>query len=593
MIATCWDAICGSHSNHLDASTVEFLEGLAPGSCAQDRQSITVAFQGNVLFPTVSDMSTRDTLRGAVLSLSCRIPSLHTLLEDSKILELGSTSIRRLLPKKFKGSIQSTLATRRAFGHKVHDPALVGGRPDWPATKEETPLAYINIWLFALRNFPALTGTQPLKDVHKQKPPPRGIDAAVEGQFAKFAQDNGFRSPEITELRGLDRMSDDVDAQDIHGMHTPPMHMPCLKRCGKPTVTMYESVRPYLTVDWIYYAAWEVAGFPSFPFGSSPLFVLREMVRAFFGAWSALIESASAAPPNFQDSSLADGAREHARNPHAHVQAPVPVGIPSTMADLTTAQPHASQNQGTQQHTAPTFQVAQPTGFTDFQSRDGPSAQRAFDEHRGAVIRRDDATAPVGSVDDSVLTDIVQTDALVGDHQIRPPSAHSLLSEQDRACANADVGSGALVPTTVFFQPEYREWLFDETRQLDNAADLVAITSFWVEAQVSCSNALLLWMADSNGSNALAWRLCSGLKPLLDFVNQHSPNPYFYQPDRGKRLRKVSPRDISHNTDGHRTVFISVEELQESEFSIRDLDYETKIRCLNSLTKARTAGARS
>ncbi|KAK4552385.1 hypothetical protein LTR86_010399 [Recurvomyces mirabilis] len=90
----------------VDAITVHHLQGLSPSKSRADAETVTSLMQRRVIFPTVSDVRTRDRLLRSILDYPDMIPSLFTFFESLKYLEPGAQVLKSLLPPKQKKTIR-------------------------------------------------------------------------------------------------------------------------------------------------------------------------------------------------------------------------------------------------------------------------------------------------------------------------------------------------------------------------------------------------------------------------------------------------------------------------------------------------------
>ena len=177
-VQSTWDVICDKNDAfrlHLDASTVQTLQGRCP-AVSEDYEFIVQ--QRDSLFPRLEDANQRESLMFRIRSIRYVIPSLHTFLEDTKYLELGAKVMKALLPLGCKKSIHETfLDLHNNQKHWTKETAEGGfGRPECSQRQDEMSgdlahwKAYRQLWIFALRHFPEMTGHSPRKDVSKPKP---------------------------------------------------------------------------------------------------------------------------------------------------------------------------------------------------------------------------------------------------------------------------------------------------------------------------------------------------------------------------------------------------------------------------------------
>lgn len=198
-----WRRICGPVAvTHIDTATVEYVQGRSPVYSTVDEHHINGLFETGQLFPSVTDPVARAALRGRLCMTQTIIPSLHTFLEDTKLLEPCAKIMRALLPPKYRGTIMQGFIGRYS---QVQAPGAV---PMQEGDGTLTPLqgfaragtfwaAYRQLWLSALRIFPDVTDVKPRKDKGKipnvRQPGPE--DPWYE--LAELAVKVGFESPEI------------------------------------------------------------------------------------------------------------------------------------------------------------------------------------------------------------------------------------------------------------------------------------------------------------------------------------------------------------------------------------------------------------
>jgi len=104
--AAIWHSIFRELAQHLDARTVELLQGLSPFYSTRGRQFILDSFESGELFPSILESRVRLQLQERVCRVKCLIPSLYCFLEDTKLLESCTKILRRRLPAKFRGTIR-------------------------------------------------------------------------------------------------------------------------------------------------------------------------------------------------------------------------------------------------------------------------------------------------------------------------------------------------------------------------------------------------------------------------------------------------------------------------------------------------------
>ena len=172
-IKSVWDKITEGRDSLRRAvcpKTVQFLELRAPAASIDDRTSIKQAMRLGTIFPNVSDKSKR-AITKALLSLTVIIPTIQTLHENLRLVEIGveilkdtilgiksGTTIRQALHKKWRspGDMRIELSEGKFLSlHKLEQSV------QWDLT-------YREIWLFILRDFPGLSDATPKLDSRKE-----------------------------------------------------------------------------------------------------------------------------------------------------------------------------------------------------------------------------------------------------------------------------------------------------------------------------------------------------------------------------------------------------------------------------------------
>lgn len=162
----------------LDANTVHLLQDRCAGLSSEDRAFLQSRITSGELFPAVREEGTRAEIYARLCSMDRIIISLHTLLEDSKILEPCARILKRLLPSKCSGSLSQhfqalhngeSSITVQISEFETEDRSLRSSR-------QASWIAYRQLWLFVLRHFPSMdrlsmdrlsTG----KDIGKERQP--------------------------------------------------------------------------------------------------------------------------------------------------------------------------------------------------------------------------------------------------------------------------------------------------------------------------------------------------------------------------------------------------------------------------------------
>lgn len=194
----------------LDVMSVSKLQGRCPGLSLEDQGYITSLFESNELFSRIQDQQLLSRIRSKLSSTECIILSLHTFLEDTKLLEPCSKILRQLLPSSWQGSIHAGLA-QCLLPSDSQDALVEHGAEDFVVLKDEKDFrlwcGYRELWLFALRNFPFMGIVKPRKDRHASEPFQYRESPQRWYKLAKLADKLGFASTEIERLSSSDPLS--------------------------------------------------------------------------------------------------------------------------------------------------------------------------------------------------------------------------------------------------------------------------------------------------------------------------------------------------------------------------------------------------
>ena len=329
LIYQCWRRMCGfdGTENRLDPLTVSLLEGKVPRYSSNDEKALRELWLDGSLFSEIRDPGERNRIWQTISSLRCRIPSLRTFLEDTKYLEACSIAVRGLLPIKFKGSIEDTLARYHTGQTPVYDFKDSRCGIDAITAERAFRIAYLQLWLFSFRNFADLTDIQPRKDSGKLKPLTKGRSPLVWNSFAVLAQKSGFETSQIRKLITRDpraqmcedflRRTNPMRYQSFPADHlnrdiqrllayidelvpqsdtnNPPCPLVCSntsctllpdQRFGKPFEAAYHNNRNLLFMDLIFDVLDDIG--EKRAFNVTQFAIQKEILRAFFGTLDCL-----------------------------------------------------------------------------------------------------------------------------------------------------------------------------------------------------------------------------------------------------------------------------------------------------------------
>ena len=192
-IRTVWDHILDNREDarqRLDATTVSTLQGLFPKRCTADMQEIKR--KSAMIMPLLPERE-RARVLDRIYATDGPIPSIHTFLEDTKLLEPCAKILKSLLPGGCKTSIYREYM-------KMHNSQSGWARQLTDGTREEEcnhpevakNKAYRQLWLFALRHFPEMLGQSLRKDRGESTPATPPIEIIWRFALIRLAQVNGF-----------------------------------------------------------------------------------------------------------------------------------------------------------------------------------------------------------------------------------------------------------------------------------------------------------------------------------------------------------------------------------------------------------------
>jgi hypothetical protein len=269
----------------VDASSVVKLQSLSPQHSTADLLLISDAIDNNEIFPKIKDRESRNTLRRNICSLDNSVPSLQTFFEDMKYLEPCAKVLKALLPSKTKQSV-----CRGLMGSYFEPPILLVEHAYNDLRTHDTrqrtaTLAYQQLWLFALRNFPLMTNFTAKKVCDKDKPHAVEPSPVIWQEFGSLALSLGFKTAHASELSAqnptkiivdqllgryvecglVDQAAKDNIARALRGLRrargtpinpifTGSEPLPLNERCGRPFEDDHNSDRLSLYLPQVYHS---------------------------------------------------------------------------------------------------------------------------------------------------------------------------------------------------------------------------------------------------------------------------------------------------------------------------------------------------
>ncbi|RYP01922.1 hypothetical protein DL764_006017 [Monosporascus ibericus] len=259
---------------------MRFLQYKAPSASTDDRKLILDAMRRRQIFILISDNDTRDRILENILSLQVIIPSIETFHENMKYFSIGAKILQKHVeyvdakkPRR-RNERRSTMFENLRNDWKPPERSVVrtGAEKYRTLSHPLTPeLAYTELFLSALRDFPRLCTESPLQGRQGEK-----LVAFLDGtyleRFRQTAKTLGFQNAKLNQNTPI------IDIhQDIAAPYSHPNTMPDW-RGGRPPTAVFKELQQVSFLP-ILYAGFEMTTTPS------PRFVQNDFVRAFFGTF--------------------------------------------------------------------------------------------------------------------------------------------------------------------------------------------------------------------------------------------------------------------------------------------------------------------
>jgi hypothetical protein len=211
-----------------------------PDLSTYDCETIHDLFSNNKVFPSVEDKHVRKRLSKRVLSCK-RILSFQSFFEDFRYIRACFESLSILLPS---GSWRKDRSFQQAFAHNWN------GKTQQSGEKHTFLRCYVELWLFAMREFPYLSkgkASQPLRD-------DRSIDSLIrpqsmyldkKAQLAYKASLHGFNTSEIERIRP-NEIQQDHPSGLVPEYSCDDRHLTRKARSNRPTTRSYLQDKDYV-----------------------------------------------------------------------------------------------------------------------------------------------------------------------------------------------------------------------------------------------------------------------------------------------------------------------------------------------------------
>ncbi|KAH7119519.1 hypothetical protein B0J13DRAFT_513510 [Dactylonectria estremocensis] len=254
-----------------DATDVKELELRCPRYSADDKAKIQSELDGGRIFRNFSQ-DERQAIWAVVTSTDCIIPSLYTLFEDVKLLQACVESMKHIISP-----------VKETFNMALRASLTQGRMESEISADEEARIALLirDLWMIAMQNFRLLS--QQLRGSPERllaKVPPQRANEPKLARFARFADQSGFHSPEISILRELPSGQEEELADNLTATVVSDSVNATLRRCGLPTYATYEHDRWLLTAGFLHCDYSELNGRGR---DVTSFFVLQSIYFAFFG----------------------------------------------------------------------------------------------------------------------------------------------------------------------------------------------------------------------------------------------------------------------------------------------------------------------
>ena len=174
----------------VDIFTCRQLQCRAPTISKIDQAFIESGMVTKILFPQIQNSSDRERLLKQILSIQTpsqiQIPTLFTLFENLKFLEVPATILKSLLDRKPHDKTYP-ISIYQAFKSIYH-------------SDQDLRVRYQRLWFFAIIRFVEMVPTAPKKEKKKVKPTIKEPNPIVWGKLARMALNFGFDSLTIREM---------------------------------------------------------------------------------------------------------------------------------------------------------------------------------------------------------------------------------------------------------------------------------------------------------------------------------------------------------------------------------------------------------
>ncbi|KAL3459613.1 hypothetical protein BJX64DRAFT_264634 [Aspergillus heterothallicus] len=316
-----WTGLFEGMAGMVDSQSVKLIENLVPQMSSIDRDTVISMMETGILFPSLYDQDARTSLLSRLLNLSGRILSLYSLVQDTLLWHPCAQALRQLVPGPCRDLRRALLLQFHGIGEElviqVAENAVETIKLGAGVVSQAEMVAYIQLWLFAVRYVESLTHTNLPGSTSERSAEAYSLRLTrreSSHMLAVLAKQLGFKSHEINSLRGDSTITPNARAylitrrppnQYVHSNHwdhqaadqiaqlleapeprssckvvVPPITTDSLekvKRCGLPAIRSHLRDRESTYIPHIYG--------PDQPEGRNitSFAILRDMIFAFFG----------------------------------------------------------------------------------------------------------------------------------------------------------------------------------------------------------------------------------------------------------------------------------------------------------------------
>jgi hypothetical protein len=200
-ISLVWNKILdGVPKSAVDHVTVEGLELHAPIVPKKDSREIDVIMETDHLFSLVSNLAVRQSLLRNLFTVPCLIPSMRVFLENLKYLEPYYNVLKGLIDYTSNSTIcECFFKSYVAPLHLLVE--LHEGRLQPATSADDRMVAYMQLWIYAMRHFPQMVAVAPKKEPGQEKPVVLEPNPALWFKISEMVADTGFRTAKALKMK--------------------------------------------------------------------------------------------------------------------------------------------------------------------------------------------------------------------------------------------------------------------------------------------------------------------------------------------------------------------------------------------------------